>query len=102
MGKDKQHHDIETGKNYPNQMEDPQLRWGFIRKVYSILTLQLLLTVAIASIVVVTPRINQFFHTRAGLITYIIIAVCTMISKELLCFFFHSANTLLTKGSCVS
>ncbi|KAL7592455.1 hypothetical protein Lser_V15G32417 [Lactuca serriola] len=76
MGKD---HDLEAGKHYPSQMEDPQLRWGFIRKVYSILTLQLLLTVLIASIVVLTPRINQFFRTQTGLIVYLIIAIITMI-----------------------
>ncbi|CAH1448582.1 unnamed protein product [Lactuca virosa] len=76
MGKD---HDIEAGKHYPSQMEDPQLRWGFIRKVYSILTLQLLLTVLIASIVVLTPRINQFFRTQTGLIVYLIIAIITII-----------------------
>ncbi|XP_071739735.1 protein LIFEGUARD 4-like [Rutidosis leptorrhynchoides] len=79
MGKRKQH-DIEAGKHYPTQMEDPQLRWGFIRKVYSILTLQLLLTVIVASIVVVTPRINQFFRTRMGLIVYLIIFIITIIA----------------------
>ncbi|KAI3710125.1 hypothetical protein L2E82_39899 [Cichorium intybus] len=76
MGKD---HDIEAGKHYPSQMEDPQLRWGFIRKVYAILTIQMLLTALIASIVVLTPRINQFFRTQTGLIVYIIIAIITII-----------------------
>ncbi|KAJ9565849.1 hypothetical protein OSB04_001815 [Centaurea solstitialis] len=71
--------DIEAQKHYPSQMEDPQMRWAFIRKVYSILTLQMLLTVAVASIVVVTPRINQFFHTRTGFLVYIAIAIVTMI-----------------------
>ncbi|KVH89449.1 Bax inhibitor 1-related protein [Cynara cardunculus var. scolymus] len=78
----KQEFDIEAQKHYPSQNEDPQLRWGFIRKVYSILTLQLLLTVLVASIVVVTPRINQFFHTRTGFLVYIIIAIFTMITKR--------------------
>ena len=78
MGKH-QEFDIEAQKHYPTQNEDPQLRWGFIRKVYSILTLQLLLTVAVASIVVVTPRVNQFFHTRTGFLVYIIIAIVTLI-----------------------
>ncbi|KAI7734019.1 hypothetical protein M8C21_017920 [Ambrosia artemisiifolia] len=86
----KEHHDIEAGKHYPDQMEDPQLRWAFIRKVYSILTLQLLLTVAIASIVVVTPRINEFFHTRMGLITYIIIAIFTIIIGLMMSCFMHN------------
>ncbi|XP_076918507.1 protein LIFEGUARD 4-like [Bidens hawaiensis] len=81
--------DIEAAKQYPSQMEDPQLRWGFIRKVYSIMTLQLLLTVVIASIVVATPRINQFFHTQAGLIAYIIILVFAIIIAILMGMFLH-------------
>ncbi|PWA78219.1 bax inhibitor 1-related protein [Artemisia annua] len=81
MGKD---YDIEAAKHYPSQMEDPQLRWGFIRKVYSILTLQLLLTAIIAGIVVMTPRINQFFRTRNGLIVYLIIAIFTIIREIIL------------------
>lgn len=95
MGKD---HDLEAGKHYPSQMEDPQLRWGFIRKVYSILTLQLLLTVLIASIVVLTPRINQFFRTQTGLIVYLIIAIITMIGKQpanLISFFVFDEEVIL-------
>ncbi|GKA07105.1 BI1-like protein [Tanacetum coccineum] len=55
MGKD---YDIEAAKHYPSQMEDPQLRWGFIRKVYSILTLQLLLTAIIAG----AKTLNSFMY----------------------------------------
>ncbi|KAD7117866.1 hypothetical protein E3N88_05134 [Mikania micrantha] len=93
----KHEHDIEAGKHYPNQMEDPQLRWGFIRKVYSILTLQLLLTVIIATIVVVTPRINQFFRTQTGLIVYLIIAICTIIIALLMSLFMnrHPLNMIM-------
>ncbi|RZC48934.1 hypothetical protein C5167_017363 [Papaver somniferum] len=38
--------DIEAGNSqlYPNMLVNPQLRWAFIRKVYVILSLQLLLT----------------------------------------------------------
>lgn len=94
MGKD---FDIEAAKHYPSQMEDPQLRWGFIRKVYSILTLQLLLTAIIASIVVMTPRINQFFRTRNGLIVYLIIAIFTIIIMLVMnCFLNkHPINIIL-------
>lgn len=97
MGKG--NHDIEAGKQYPSQMEDPQLRWGFIRKVYSILTLQMFLTVIVASIVVLTPRINQFFRTRNGLIVYLIIVICTLISKPL--YLHLTSSFLFLQDSCV-
>ncbi|KAI3495376.1 hypothetical protein L1887_37709 [Cichorium endivia] len=94
MGKD---HDIEAGKHYPSQMEDPQLRWGFIRKVYAILTIQMLLTALIASIVVLTPRINQFFRTQTGLIVYIIIAIITIIILLVMQLFMnrHPVNIIM-------
>ncbi|XP_047338611.1 protein LIFEGUARD 4-like [Impatiens glandulifera] len=45
--------DLESGTShplYPNMIESPEFRWAFIRKIYSILVFQLLLTVAVASI----------------------------------------------------
>ena len=51
--------DAETGQAarllYPLMLEDPRLRWAFIRKVYSILSIQMLLTVAVA-VVSPSPR----------------------------------------------
>ncbi|KAI3993120.1 hypothetical protein MKX01_009863 [Papaver californicum] len=39
-------------------LENPQLRWAFIRKVYVILLLQLLLMVAVAAVVVTKHPVN--------------------------------------------
>jgi FtsH-binding integral membrane protein len=42
--------------------ENPELRWSFISKVYTILTLQLLLTIAVVSVVVFIPPVANFFN----------------------------------------
>ncbi|KAG0473771.1 hypothetical protein HPP92_015628 [Vanilla planifolia] len=55
--------DIEMGL-YPNMTESPQMRWAFIRKVYSIVTLQILITIAISAIVVFYRPIPDFFLSR--------------------------------------
>lgn len=64
-------HDIEAcyppgadGGMYPYMMESPQLRWAFIRKVYAIVCLQLLLTVAVAAAVNLVGPIADFFLSR--------------------------------------
>jgi len=68
--------DLEMGSTslYPSQPSDEiQLRWAFIRKIYSILTIQLLLTIAVASVVVfVRPVAHFFVSTPAGLALYIL------------------------------
>lgn len=84
-------YDIEAGMGqlYPNMMEDPQLRWGFIRKVYIILCMQMLLTVIVAAAVVLIEPIHHFIlYTRAGLATYICIVILTFISTFFFIFFF--------------
>ncbi|XP_058748724.1 protein LIFEGUARD 2-like [Vicia villosa] len=68
--------DVESGERtlYPSMIENPQLRWSFIRKVYSIITFQLLLTVAAASVVVFVPGVAHFFVSSThGLIIYIVL-----------------------------
>lgn len=75
--------DVEAGARplYPAMLENPQLRWGFIRKVYSILTLQLLLTIAVASVVVTVHPIAHFFvSTGPGLGLYIFLIIAPFIS----------------------
>lgn len=68
--------DLEMGSTslYPTQPSDEiPLRWAFIRKIYSILTIQLLLTIAVASVVVfVRPVAHFFVSTPAGLALYIL------------------------------
>ena len=48
---------------YPLMLDDPQLRWEFIRKIYSIVATQLLLTVVVALVVVSVDPIKAFFAT---------------------------------------
>lgn len=73
--------EAQNGYLYPGMMENPELRWGFIRKVYVILCFQLLLTVAVASVVVFVDPISDFvLHTPAGLAIYILTVVLTFIS----------------------
>ncbi|KAK9288687.1 hypothetical protein L1049_017150 [Liquidambar formosana] len=74
--------DIESGGGingdqlYPMMMESPQLRWAFIRKVYVILSIQLLLTVAVAAVVVFVHPISHFLlKTKAGLPVFIVILI---------------------------
>lgn len=51
---------------YPIMLESPELRWAFIRKVYSILAIQMLITVAVASIVVFNHAVANFFVSSPG------------------------------------
>ncbi|KAK9992696.1 hypothetical protein SO802_027681 [Lithocarpus litseifolius] len=87
--------DVESGNNnqlYPMMLESPQLRWAFIRKVYSILCIQMLLTTAVAATVVfVRPIPNFFTQTAAGLAVYIVICILPFI---LLCplYFCHKRH----------
>ncbi|KAL8513661.1 hypothetical protein ACS0TY_012958 [Phlomoides rotata] len=70
--------DVESGREplYPMMLESPELRWSFIRKIYSIVSIQLLLTIVVASLVVTVHPISQFFTTtRAGLALYIVLII---------------------------
>ncbi|RWR82395.1 BI1-like protein [Cinnamomum micranthum f. kanehirae] len=74
--------DIESGSPalYPMMTERPDLRWAFIRKIYVILSIQLLLTVAVASIVVTVHPISHFFvSSPAGLGLYIVLIIIPFI-----------------------
>lgn len=81
--------DLEAGAQllYPTMLEAPELRWAFIRKIYSILTVQLLLTVAVASVVVTVRPISHFFvSTSTGLVLYIFLVILPLIRKFLFDF----------------
>ncbi|KAF8401746.1 hypothetical protein HHK36_012692 [Tetracentron sinense] len=68
--------DVEAGSHrlYPVMLESPELRWAFIRKVYTILSVQMLITVAVAAVVVTVHPIAKFFATTGtGLALYILI-----------------------------
>ncbi|KAK6141373.1 hypothetical protein DH2020_024890 [Rehmannia glutinosa] len=81
MSKQKDDGETRTTLLYPLMEERPELRWAFIRKVYSILTIQLLATIAFATVVVaVHPIANFFNNTRIGLATYVVIIVIPLIA----------------------
>lgn len=76
---------VAGGALYPAMLENPQLRWSFIRKVYAIVTAQLLLTIAVASVVVFVRPVAYFFLTSTqGLILYLLLIIVPFTS-ELLC-----------------
>ena len=61
-------------------LENPQLRWAFIRKVYVIISIQLILTVAVTATVVFYRPIPRFVvETTPGLIVQIAVIVLTLI-----------------------
>ncbi|KAJ6725976.1 BAX INHIBITOR-RELATED [Salix purpurea] len=98
--------DIEAGignhQLYPMMQEPPQLRWAFIRKVYVILAMQLLLTVGVAATVVFVRPIPQFIlHTTPGLAIYIVFLILTLIRVALAiaCLFQASPMELFFHGA---
>ncbi|KQK20616.1 protein LIFEGUARD 4 isoform X3 [Brachypodium distachyon] len=62
-------------------IETPELRWAFIRKVYAIVALQLLATIAVAATVYLVPDIRAFFlaRTPASLAAFVLILVATIL-----------------------
>ncbi|GMI73803.1 LIFEGUARD 4 [Hibiscus trionum] len=77
---------------YPMMQEPPAIRWAFIRKVYSILALQLLATVAVAATVVFVHPIARFFvSTVAGFALYIVILITPLITLFPL-YFYHQRH----------
>ncbi|CAL9145719.1 unnamed protein product [Musa hybrid cultivar] len=61
---------------YPVMLEPPELRWSFIRKIYSILSAQMLITVAVAAAVVSIHPVSHFFvSSSAGLGLYVFLII---------------------------
>ncbi|XP_030451810.1 protein LIFEGUARD 4-like [Syzygium oleosum] len=86
--------DVESGARplYPMMLETPELRWAFIRKIYSIVALQLLATIAVGAVVVsVRPIANFFVSTGAGLALYIVLIITPFI---VLCplYYYHQRH----------
>uniref|UniRef100_A0A0D6QXA3 BI1-like protein n=1 Tax=Araucaria cunninghamii TaxID=56994 RepID=A0A0D6QXA3_ARACU len=88
--------DVEGGTSeplYPGILpEENALRWDFIRKIYSILTLQMLLTIAVGSVVVFVHPVALFFvSSPAGLGLYIALIILPFI---LLCplYYYHQKH----------
>lgn len=77
---------------YPAMLESPQLRWAFIRKVYSILAFQLLATIAVGAVVVYVHPIAHFFtSTPGGLALYIVLFIVPFV---VLCplYYYHQRH----------
>ncbi|KAK9945245.1 hypothetical protein M0R45_010770 [Rubus argutus] len=86
--------DVESGALplYPMMLESPELRWSFIRKIYSIIAVQLFATIAVAATVVSYKPIATFFvSTGAGLALYIVLIITPFI---VLCplFYYHQKH----------
>ncbi|CAH8316658.1 unnamed protein product [Eruca vesicaria subsp. sativa] len=71
--------DIESGvviggkELYPKMTESPELRWAFIRKVYTVLTLQLMVTVGVSLVVFFVDEISVFITTTTpGLVVFFV------------------------------
>nr|CAN81203.1 hypothetical protein VITISV_035442 [Vitis vinifera] len=71
--------DVEAGARplYPMMLENPQLRWAFIRKIYSIVAVQLLLTIAVAAVVVTLLCPLYYYHQRHP-VNYLLLGVFTV------------------------
>ncbi|KAF1878561.1 hypothetical protein Lal_00047230 [Lupinus albus] len=92
--------DVEAGERplYPMMVESPDLRWSFIRKVYSIIAIQLIATVAVGFFVLtVHPVANFFLGSTAGLVVYILIIFVPFITLCPLSYYYqkHPVNYLL-------
>ncbi|KAF8006448.1 hypothetical protein BT93_K0670 [Corymbia citriodora subsp. variegata] len=86
--------DVESGARplYPMMLEAPELRWAFIRKIYSIVALQLLVTIAVGAVVVSVHPIAHFFvSTSAGLALYIVLIITPFV---VLCplYYYHQRH----------
>ncbi|KAA8543280.1 hypothetical protein F0562_021225 [Nyssa sinensis] len=86
--------DVESGSQplYPMMLESPELRWAFIRKIYVIVAIQLLLTIAVAAAVVSVHSVSTFFvSTGTGLALYIVLIITPFI---VLCplYYYHQRH----------
>ncbi|KAJ0581430.1 hypothetical protein HanHA300_Chr04g0140961 [Helianthus annuus] len=75
---------IESGTSeslYPTMVESPDLRWSFIRKVYSIVAIQLLFTAGVgAAVVSYHPFVTFMTTTILGIACYVFIILSTCIT----------------------
>ncbi|KAL8148873.1 hypothetical protein AgCh_006031 [Apium graveolens] len=80
--------DVESGTSeplYPMMLEAPELRWAFIRKIYSIVAVQLILTAVVSAFVVSYRPVSTFLTTtNAGLCVYILIILTPFVGKVIL------------------
>ncbi|KVI03919.1 Bax inhibitor 1-related protein [Cynara cardunculus var. scolymus] len=93
--------DVESGSGeplYPMMLESTELRWSFIRKIYSIVAIQLLLTAVVGAIVVsYHPIVNFLTTTNVGFACYILLIIAPFITLCPLSYYYqrHPVNYLL-------
>ncbi|XP_031111118.1 BI1-like protein [Ipomoea triloba] len=65
--------DIEEGTLYPGiGFGENQLRWGFIRKVYGIISAQILLTTLVAGVTVLYAPLNEALKGSSGILLFFV------------------------------
>ncbi|KAL5701616.1 BI1-like protein [Ranunculus cassubicifolius] len=70
--------DLEEGTLYPGlSYGENELRWGFIRKVYGILSAQILLTTIVSAITVLYSPVNELLRGNSGILLFF--AICPLI-----------------------
>ncbi|XP_071689473.1 protein LIFEGUARD 2-like [Rutidosis leptorrhynchoides] len=93
--------DIESGSAeplYPIMSESPELRWSFIRKIYSIVAVQLLLTAAVSAFVITYhPVVTFLTTTNGGFACYILLIITPFITLCPLSYYYqrHPVNYVL-------
>ncbi|KYN13684.1 PREDICTED: protein lifeguard 4-like [Trachymyrmex cornetzi] len=96
-GKEQSEHDIQDDFAYRNNVHnaDIKIRMGFLRKVYGLLSIQILMTVALASIFVISSTVKLYVQDNAwtiGLAFFLTMAIliALMIKRK-----DHPANLIL-------
>eukprot|EP00898_Chlorokybus_atmophyticus_P002504 jgi/Chlat1/3254/Chrsp22S03432 len=94
------YNDLEAGGStlFPGLSEaDSEMRWGFVRKVYGILSMQFLLTVIVSSIMVFSEPVNRLVTSnQAFLIVAMLLPFAVMI--PLYCYRYHHPLNLVLLG----
>ncbi|XP_020591713.1 BI1-like protein [Phalaenopsis equestris] len=90
--------DLEAGGRarplYPSMLESPEIRWAFIRKIYTIVSIQMLLTIAVSAVVISVRPISHFFvSSTAGLALYIFLVILPFLVLIPL-YFYHQRHPL--------
>jgi len=93
--------DIESGETlYPGlSLGENQLRWGFIRKVYGILSAQIVLTTLVSLVTVFYSPINDLLKGNSTLL--LVLLFLPFACKFLLFFFSFSSNLKFIKEGII-
>ncbi|MCH87905.1 BI1-like protein [Trifolium medium] len=76
-------------------LENPQLRWSFIRKVYSIITFQFfLITVAVSIGVFLRSVSNFFIKTTQGFVLYVVLIFVPFLAMYPLYYYYDRKHPL--------